>query len=506
VPADVTGTLTVGGSASTLSVAVPGTNLSPTFAGNAGEVVRVNMTNVILGSSSCCGFLVSLKKPDGTTLVSQRYVGTSGGSLDATLPTSGTYTVFATPDGATTGSITFSVIETNAPSSTSAPTITGTAAIGETLAATTGSWNGSPTAYGYQWQRCAAVCSDIIDADGPTYIVTDDDVPETLRVVVSATNASGTASAVSPQTAAASGAKAAPKWSRSYYVSTTNPTTWYDLGCDLGRSVEAGARPKDAVAFLHFGRPTYLSSVKRYGTVTFTPDPNQTTRTLRVNVIQWYGDGYWACSPLKTQLTIVATTSNQGSGVTRAHGVAWANMVDAANAYFNKNPSVSSQVKAYGGTDIELSWNTPAVTTRWVEGYASAGSWDYYVDGDAAGCPPEGGVCNGGWTNADVRSANWGNRFAWPVPQIYREDGVQAEQWQRFSAYSASTFGSPFTFRGAMTQFWACVDIGSTCGGPTPTKNSPGQGWLQLYTAINAHTSTKGNVRYSTDVRWTPSE
>ena len=39
-----------------------------------------------------------------------------------------------------------------APTNTTLPTITGTAQVGQTLTASTGAWNGSPTSFAFQWQ------------------------------------------------------------------------------------------------------------------------------------------------------------------------------------------------------------------------------------------------------------------------------------------------------------------------------------------------------------------
>ena len=183
-------------------------------------------------------------------------------------------------------------------------------------------------------------------------------------------------------------------------------------------------------------------------------------------------------------------------------------MVDAANAYFRNQSSISSQVVAYGGNDIELGWSGPSATRRWVGGYGAAASYPYYVDGDAAGCPPApGGDCQGDWNYAHMYYVNWEHRLAYPVPQIYREDGMSADQWQLLSAYGYDQ-GSRIRFVGAMTQYFACIDnVGDTCGENTSRtdddlKNHPNDGWRQLYNKINDSHKTRGNVRYSTDVRW----
>ena len=83
------------------------------------------------------------------------------------------------------------------------PTISGTAEIGITLVATRGTWSNGPTSFHFQWVRCdttGAACVAIGAATTKIYTVTTSDYGHTLRVTVTAHNASGSASASSAPT------------------------------------------------------------------------------------------------------------------------------------------------------------------------------------------------------------------------------------------------------------------------------------------------------------------
>jgi len=91
----------------------------------------------------------------------------------------------------------------SAPVNTAKPTITGTAAVGQELSASTGAWTGGATSFTYQWQKCtaSAVCTDVDGATARTYGVRLTDVGSSLRVAVTAHNLSGsTATTTSDQT------------------------------------------------------------------------------------------------------------------------------------------------------------------------------------------------------------------------------------------------------------------------------------------------------------------
>lgn len=103
--ADVTGTITIDGTAVSSTITTPGQRARYTFTGTAGQWVNLGLSSLTIASSS-----VSLLKPDGTSLVTTT-IGTGGGSLDPTtaLPTTGTYTIIVDPVGSYTGSITLTL-------------------------------------------------------------------------------------------------------------------------------------------------------------------------------------------------------------------------------------------------------------------------------------------------------------------------------------------------------------------------------------------------------------
>jgi hypothetical protein len=104
---------------------------------------------------------------------------------------------------AATSPVVASSSQPSAPADLTAPSVSGTAQVGHTLAASSGTWSGSPTSYAYQWQDCSASgegCSNVSGATSASYGVAEADLGHAMRVVVSASNAGGVGMASSAAT------------------------------------------------------------------------------------------------------------------------------------------------------------------------------------------------------------------------------------------------------------------------------------------------------------------
>jgi hypothetical protein len=91
------------------------------------------------------------------------------------------------------------------PTNSALPSISGTAASGETLTADSGTWVATPpVSYAYQWRRCTqtgTACADLAGATTTSYTITDTDVGATLLISVRASDASGSTTVSSARTA-----------------------------------------------------------------------------------------------------------------------------------------------------------------------------------------------------------------------------------------------------------------------------------------------------------------
>ena len=177
---------------------------------------------------------------DGGVAITSYTATSSPSGITGTLNQAGSGTI--TVSGLTTGTTyTFTVTATNsvgtsdasaasnsittylAPSNSVAPAVSGTATVGQTLSTTDGTWAGIPSpTFTYQWQRSAV---NISGANSSTYALVAADYANTIRCVVTATNAVSAVSANSNATSAvAATVPGAPTIGTATATSSTTPS------------------------------------------------------------------------------------------------------------------------------------------------------------------------------------------------------------------------------------------------------------------------------------------
>jgi hypothetical protein len=534
VPADPAPLLqpTQSGAAATLSASTPGQNIGPTFSGTAGQRVFVNFSAVSIGTSGCCSTLVSIRKPDGTTLSgTQTYAGTSGGYIDtATLPMNGTYTIFLDPQNSATGSATVTAyvvpadatdVFTEEGDDLTVPLSTP----GQNGALTFDEVADEPVSFDFTdvTVGSSGCCSTLVKIKKPdgtiwnnatTYVGTSGGNIDMLTAPTTGTYTL----VVDPQASAAGTLRVTlhpPRWAASRYMDPVGSARLYELGFALGEAVKNRTKPQYSLVVLDYGCQTQEDGV--WGASSANSATFHTMSQLRT-AVESFGEGYYygVDTNWTAQLEVQLGTNNDCT-VSNAAGQAWANSIDTINSWFANHGLVdfpiARQVLAGGANDFEagfcLNDPCPANAKAWASGYASAGLYRYDNYGSCSGCPPA-GTPDGAWTQDDYWYLSWGASAAYPLPEIYANNGVNAAQWERISEYGVNAHGWAMRFDGALTQDQACAQRPADCN--PALDNTAAQGWKQLWKALNSiagydnhvpPTSVHGRLKYSSDIAWT---
>jgi hypothetical protein len=178
---------------------------------------------------------------------------------------------------------------TAAPSTVAPPVLSGTAALGQVLSSTEGSWAHAPSSYAYQWQRCAAdgtSCANIAGATTATYQLTAADVQQVVRSQVSAGNVVGTsaiaASAASAVVVGPPAETGAPVISGPAGVGknlSTTPGTWSSQANFAYQWLRCSANGTGCTAISGAGASTHVAAAADAG------------HTLEVQVVATNGAG-----------------------------------------------------------------------------------------------------------------------------------------------------------------------------------------------------------------------
>jgi hypothetical protein len=104
VPPDLSGSISINGSSVPLTLATPGQNARLTLTGTAGKKITVRLAPGSIASTN-----LSILRPDSSVLAGPKKLPKAGGTLVATLPANGTYTIVVDPVTYRTGSVGVSV-------------------------------------------------------------------------------------------------------------------------------------------------------------------------------------------------------------------------------------------------------------------------------------------------------------------------------------------------------------------------------------------------------------
>ncbi|MDQ3821865.1 MAG: carboxypeptidase regulatory-like domain-containing protein [Actinomycetota bacterium] len=196
--------------------------------------MSLNVTNVSVWFS-----YVSIQKPDGSNLIWPQAIFSGGGFLDtATLPTSGTYTIFVDPYGSATGSITLTLYDV--PADLGGGLTFGQA---QTLTIATPGQNARPTFSGTPGQRVAIRIAGI--ALTPLYSAEVVDLLDPAGVRIGGSGAVSSTGWIDTKTLTSSGAHTVHV---DPMASATGPSTVtvYDVPPDSTGSLSIGAPPRTA--------------------------------------------------------------------------------------------------------------------------------------------------------------------------------------------------------------------------------------------------------------------
>lgn len=157
---------------------------------------------------------------NSSTVVSSYFVGqTTAVTIGAN------NTVFGDPCSGTGKTLAIKLAYTTILTNSSLPTISGTLSAGQTLNATTGTWNVTPDSYFYQWRIASTInglYTNISGATSSNYTLTSSDVGNYLKVVVTARNDAGDVAATSSATASSVSGTTSTSLSITGSPSTTN--------------------------------------------------------------------------------------------------------------------------------------------------------------------------------------------------------------------------------------------------------------------------------------------
>lgn len=289
----------------------------------------------------------------------------------------------------------------------------------------------------------------------------------------------------------------------SRYMNTTDTSVAYNAGCLRAYRNEYGT------VILDYGRGELQGDT--YGVLLLGQNAfaslSAVDTSLRAFIL-----GFVGCADGLDHVTLAIGTNNGAGSHPAAEiteiGRQWTLMVAGVESYVYLQ-GFSGRVDVLAANDIEADFGTYASTQAWLAGFdmgaGSPPSLAYLNFGTAQGCSTtevSDALCAlGGWTQERVWEVSWGHHVALPFPEIYREDGTNAAQWQKVALRSALLHASKMIFSGTLSQDAAC-DYTQDCD-IDQTHNSMVTAWQQLRFVLNSDPQTANSLQSSaSDMGW----
>jgi hypothetical protein len=196
---------TTAASAIVTTAVKPAMTAAPVVSGTARSGQTLSATNGTWTGTAPITYAVAWFRCPDAGPCAQAGTGASYGLTDADVGrTMGVQVTATNGVGSTAGaSLPTATVLAAPPVNTGLPAVQGTAAGGQTLTRSPGSWNGTPAiTFATTWRRCdtaGANCTDVATTD--SYVVTAADLGHRMVVVVTATNAAAAVAATSPPSA-----------------------------------------------------------------------------------------------------------------------------------------------------------------------------------------------------------------------------------------------------------------------------------------------------------------
>lgn len=303
------------------------------------------------------------------------------------------------------------------PQNTALPQISGTEQVGNTLTATQGTWNNTPTSFSYQWKRGGNVISG---ATGSSYLLVNGDATFAITVTVTATNSAGSASATSNPTGSIAAAGAAP-------VNTVLPAITGTAQVGQLLTVSNGTWSNSPSGYTYQWKADGANVASGGTSSTYTPVVGDIGKVITCAVTATNGSGSATATSNGTSAVISATLDTRP----RAG-------VGAANAYTTAQTLLNSMTVITGGVN-----DGKAGSFTVSPGAGQYGWFAAVAAGSAVGVTFFDGIGNGGWQGAGLAGNNTGASPSTSTSTTTFTDG-NGTTW-RFFRQDYSNAGGSFT-------------------------------------------------------------